>query len=193
MVAAIGYGHSESVECRAPGGQEYRIDHYLGILLFQPMFYTNRQFARWAEMTGYKRNPFCRDVGLSRSPRSDLRRFYEHEHHLDIEEHDWPTSLILMALPFSREFLTVVLPGDYRLEPVVHERARKRGVRVTTAPLSLFPGPLVSRLAACQLVPAISNEPETEYPEFIEKAIGESSKQNRDLVPQAWLEFGAAG
>lgn len=193
MVAAIGYGHSESVDGRAQGGQDFRVDYFRGILVFQPIFWTNRQFARWAEMTGYRRNPFCRDADLERYSQSDLKQLYENKHRLRLGEYDWVTSLILMALPFSREFLTVVLPGDCRIEPIVHERARKCGVRITTAPLNLFPEPLVSRLAACHLVPAIANEPETEYPEFLEKAIGESPKQNRELVPRAWIEFGAAG
>ena len=133
------------------------------------------------------------DADLERYSQSDLKQLYENKHRLRLGEYDWVTSLILMALPFSREFLTVVLPGDCRIQPIVHERARKCGVRITTAPLNLFPDALVARLAACHLVPAISNEPETEYPEFLEKAIGESPKQNRELVPRAWMEFGAAG
>ncbi len=193
MVAAIGYGHSKSIDGRALGGQEFRVDYFRGILLFQPLFWTNRQFARWAEVTGYRRNPFCQCADLDRYVQSDLKDFYEHRQHLRLGEYNWVTSLILMALPFSREFLTVVLPEDCRIEPVVHEKARKCGVRITTASLNQFPDALVTRLAACQLVPAITHEPETEYPEFLEKAIGESPKQNRELVPPAWIEFGAAG
>jgi len=193
MLAAIGYGHSQSMEGREPGERGYQVDHYHGILLFQPMFWTNRQFARWAEVTGYRRNPFCQGSDWGGIGQGNLKRFYEQEHCLRFGEHDWTTTLILMALPFSQEYLTVVLPGACRIEPVVRESARRRKVRITAVPLSGFPDSLVSRLTACQLVPAISNEPETEYPEFLEKAIGESPDQNRGLVPQSWIEFGAAG
>jgi hypothetical protein len=163
MVAAIGYGHAESIDGSALGGQEFRVDYYLGILLFQPLFWTNRQFARWAEVTGYRRNLFCRDTDLGSSAQSDLKQFYEQEHRLRFGEYDWVTSLILMALPFSREFLTVVLPGDCRIEPIVHERARKCGVRITTAPLNLFSDPQVSRLqpASWCLPSALNRKPST--------------------------------
>jgi hypothetical protein len=191
MVAIIAYGFSQSAGRLSSKGQDIRADHYHGILVFQPLCWTNRQFARWAELTRYRKNPFCRDTSLNSSSPSELRDFFEHAHGISLGSHDWTTTMILMALPFTKEFLTVVIPEDYRIEGVVHEMARRCGVKVIAAPLKIFQPEQISRLAVCQLVPVISVEPESVYPAAIERAIKESPDQNRHLVPREWLDFGA--
>lgn len=191
MVALFGYGFSHSVGRVPAGGQDIRADHYFGMLVFQPLCWTNRQFARWAELTRYRKNPFCGDISLNLYSPRGLRSFYRREHGIDLGSHDWATTLILMALPFTAEFLTVVTPEDYRIEGVVYEMARKSGVSVIATPLRAFTPDQISRLSTCQLVPVISVEPESLYPTAVERLIKESPDQNRHLVPREWLDFGA--
>ncbi|MBN1567176.1 MAG: hypothetical protein JXA73_04990 [Acidobacteria bacterium] len=188
MAAIIGYGYFQSGGHSKATEERFSIDHFYGILVFQPICWTNRQFARWAEITHYKRNPFYADTSL---PGDDLINCCERKLGIRLDEHDWTSALMLMALPFCRDSLTVVLPKSLRTEPIVYEKARTHRVRIITTPLELFPGDQVSRLAQCQLVPAISVEPEIRYSESVEKAIGEKQTQNRELVPPEWLNFGA--
>jgi hypothetical protein len=187
MAAIIGYGYSQSVDHGTDMEADFSIDHFYGILTFQPICWTNRQFAHWAETTHYRRNPFYNDTSLA----GDLMNCYERKLGIRLNGHDWTSALMLMALPFCRASLTVVIPKGLRIEPIVYEKARIQGVKLITTPLELFPGGQVSRLAQCQLVPAISVEPEIKYSESIEQAIGEKQTQNRELVPPEWLNFGA--
>ncbi|MBN1567784.1 MAG: hypothetical protein JXA73_08040 [Acidobacteria bacterium] len=191
MVASIGYGYSQTINHKAIHGCYYGVDHYHGIAIFQPIFWTNRQFAQWAEMTRYNRNPIYGYEGGDLFSAGRLKKWCEKKHGIALAEHDWPTGLALMVLPFCRECLTVVMPESCRLEPIVFERARRDGVRVATHRLEMFSPRQIERLAMCQMVPAISVEPETKYETSVERAIGESQTQNRELVPMEWLTFGA--
>jgi hypothetical protein len=98
-----------------------------------------------------------------------------------------------MALPFTREFLTVAMPDDCVIRPEIFVRARRLGVRVSRVPLSLFPPAQIERLTTCHMVPALAAEPEMLYSESVEQAIGESQRKNSDIVPPEWLRFGETG
>lgn len=193
MVASIGYGCSESIKRRLSTEQSVSVDHYYGIVIFQPICWTNRQFARWAEMTRYGRNPFYHGLGWSILSKGNLKNWYERVHGIRFDEYDWTTTLTLIALPFCKDWLTVVTPEECRIEPVAFEKARKYGVKLVAAPLKMFSQEQISRLARCQMVPATHVEPETEYSKSIEKAIGEPQTRNRELVPPEWLNFGGDG
>ncbi len=190
MVALLAYGGVRSRTRHSFAGEVFKVEQYHGIAVFQPISWTNRQFARWAEITQYKRNPFCHDTLLSRSGRSELRDSYERNHDIRIGEHDWETTLILLALPYAPDLLTVVVPEGFRVKDLVFARARKQGVRVATTSLKSFSPEEISRLAACPLVPVTDIEPETRYSKSLEKAIGERQTKNRHMVPAPWLNFG---
>lgn len=190
MVVVIAYGSTVHNEHRLPGGQDMKTDRYYGILLFQPICWSNRQFARWAELTQYRRNPFCRDTYLGPRGDSDLQNFYAREHGLKLGEYDWTTTLMLLALPFTRAVLTVVIPDGYRIERCVYEKAKSYRVSVVTTSARLFSPEDVSRISICHLVPAISHDPECVYSRKIEQAIGEPQSANRHLVPPVLAAFG---
>lgn len=191
MIASIGYGYSQSMGSGGAHDRNYGIDHYHGILVFQPICWTNRQFARWAELTRYKSNPIYGREGGDLFSENRLKKFYEQKFGIMIGEHDWTSSMALIALPFCGDCLTVVMPEGFRLEPIVYDQAQKQGVKVAANRLEMYLPEQISRVAKCQMVPAVSTEPEPVYSKSIERAIGESQNQNRELVPSEWLQFGA--
>ena len=184
MVVVIAYGNSDYSQ------RGVKIDRFYGILLFQPISWSNREFARWAELTRYRRNPFCRDAYLGPRGGGDLTNFYAGEHNIKVGENDWATSLILMALPFTRNVLTVVIPDGYRIDKYVFEKAKSYGVKVVATSARLFSPENVARLSICHLVPAISTDPVCVYSKKVEKAIGEPQSAYGHLVPPELAAFG---
>ena len=190
MVVVIGYGSSVDSQHAFPGGQDIRIERYHGILMFQPISWSNRQFARWAELTRYKRNPFCTTPLLGAWGNSDLERFYSQEHGILLKDCDWRTALILLALPFTRAVLTVVIPAGYRLEKGVYEKAKSYGVNIVTTQASAYSQEHISRISICHLAPAIKIDPECAYSRKVEQAIGESQMAYQHLLPPELTNFG---
>ena len=190
MTAIIGYGNSRAADRLADDGESYSIDHYYGVLIFQPICWTDRQFAHWVETTRYERNPFLSSAGCDPFSERGLKVWYEQKYGLRLQDHDWATSMALMAMPFCADTLTVVMPQTCLLEPIAYERAQEQRIHLTTVPLDMFPVRQVSRLSECQIVPAVTIDPEIVYPKSIERAIGESQTKNRKLVPPEWLHFG---
>ncbi|MGE3938808.1 MAG: hypothetical protein AB7F90_09065 [Nitrospirales bacterium] len=189
MVVVIGFGDAMYREKKLSKGQTIKIEKFHGLLIFQPIFWTNRQFARWAELTRYRRNPFCRDTYLGSKGGGDLKEFYAHAHGLKFDEYDWETTLLLMALPFARRILSVVIPDGYRINRVVYEKAKRYGVNLVITPTKMFPPASVSRLSICHLAPVIKTEPECAFPRSVEQAIGESQTAYQHLLPPELLNF----
>ena len=119
-----------------------------------------------------------------------MQNFYAREHALKLGEYDWTTTLILLALPFARDVLTVVIPDGYRIESCVYEKAKSRRVNIVITSAGLFSPEDVSRISIGQLVPAISHDPVCVYSRNIEKAIGEPQSAYQDRVPSALAAFG---
>jgi len=190
MVAIISYGHRERKSSVLSMNSEITTEYCHGILSFQPICWTNKQYARWAELTGYKRNPFCEISFIGNGISGKLDALYRKRLGVEIKELDWATTLILFALPFSKDVLTVVIPDDYRIDGVVYEKAKKCGVEICTSSLSAFSREEIERLSLCYLVPTIVHDPECIYSEEIEKATGELQTDNIHLVPQPVLDFG---
>lgn len=191
MGAIIAFGNTRNSRLRTDDGESYSIDHYHGMLLFQPLCWTDRQFAHWVETTRYERNPFYHGEGSHLFSEAGLRKWCGGRFPLRLRDHDWPTGMVLMALPFCTRSLTVVIPRGYRLEPVARERARDYGVDLVTIPLDRFPGSRIRRMSQCHLVPALTLDPEIVYSKSLERAIGEPQTKNRGLVPREWLHFGS--
>jgi hypothetical protein len=189
MVAVIGYGKTSYKD--SPGiSRQIKCDRFQGFVSYQPICWTNKQYARWAESTNYRRNPFCNDGSLSKGYPSDLSKYYKNTLGVEIWQFDWETILLLFAIPFSKDVLTVVVPEDYQIKQVVHEKAKKFGVEICTVTLRLFSKEEIERISCCYLVPAITIDPECIYSREIEQAIGEKQTDNRHLVPQQVLDFG---
>ena len=192
MVAVIGYRQSNSEQYLSSKIVQIKCDRYAGIIIFQPICWTNKQFAHWAEITRYRRAPFCNDSSLSSSC-SDLNTFYREKHDIGIGEYHWTTMMMLLAIPFAKEILTVVTPNGYQIEKIVYTKARQYGIQVRSVPHSLFSPADLERLSRCYLVPVITCEPECEYTEEIEKLIGEKQTDNLGIVPDVLRDFADVG
>jgi hypothetical protein len=190
LVATIGFGRRHADGWFSARRSKVRSDKYHGIVLYQPLCWTNRQFARWVELSGYERNPICRDANLHPDFASDLSDLFSRQHGIKIGDAHWTTTLILMALPFTRGILPVVAPQGYRIEPAALEKARSLRVEIALVPMSFFTRAELKRLSICQMVPAFTTEPKCDYPPWVAKQTGEDPKDNLDLVPRSWLEFG---
>ncbi|MBC8459567.1 MAG: hypothetical protein H8D67_16375 [Deltaproteobacteria bacterium] len=184
MVSIVAYGKAIE-ENPAAIDAGLRCDHYSGITIFQPICWTNKQFARWAEMTGYARTPFCSGIG-------ELHALYRQRYHINIKALHWTTALILLAVPFAEEFLTVVIPAEYEIDKVVFAAATRYGVQVRFVPLQRFLQADLDRLSRCHMVPALSVEPICTYAKEIERYIGEKQTDYLDLVPKVLTDFGSA-
>ena len=189
MVATIGYGN-RSFKSYKSGKSYIKADKYKGIIIFQPIGWTNRQFARWAELNQYRSNPFYNDSFFDQGFPGDLADYYKKNHCIIIGAYSWSTTLILLALPFAKDTLTVVAPDNYKIESLVYKVAKRYRVEVNKAPLNLFSDAEVERLSLCHLVPAITIEPQCRYSKDVERAIGESQTDNLHLVPKLWQDFG---
>jgi hypothetical protein len=189
MVAIIGYG-KKTYRVSSGMSQQIRGDRFQGLIAFQPICWTNKQYAHWAESTNYRRNPFCNDSSLSESYSSDLSTYYKKAVGVEIGQFEWETTLLIFAIPFAKDVLTVVAPENYRIERIVHQKAKKYGVEMCTVPLRLFSQEEVEKVSCCYLVPAITHDPECIYSKEVERAMGEKQTENRHLVPQQVLDFG---
>jgi hypothetical protein len=190
MIALIGYGDLHLKTKASDRNRMIQTDRYYGILIYQPICWTKNQFAHWVEVTGYKRNPFCDRNELGLSALSDLTAYFEKEHGVKIGEFDWATTLMLFAIPFAKDRVTVVVPSNYQIPPLVFERARRYGIEISIAPLTPFSQQEIERVSLNYMAPALTMEPRCIFSKSIEEAIGESQTANRDLVPQSWIDFG---
>jgi hypothetical protein len=190
MIALIGYGDLYVTTKASKAGAMVRSDRYHGILIYQPICWTKKQFAHWVELTACTRNPFCDRNELGINALSDLATYFKKEHGIRIGELDWETTLMLFAIPFAKDKITVVTPLNYQIRPVVFERAKRYGIEVSTAPLALFSQEERERVSLNHMAPALTMEPECIFSKSVEEAIGEPQTANRDLVPQSWIDFG---
>jgi hypothetical protein len=193
MIALIGYGQRAIETGARKVDHEIRTDHFHGILMYQPICWTSKQFSRWAELSRYRRNPYCRNCWLGEGVSSDLTALYQGKHGVVLGKHDWTTSLLLLGIPFAEKVMTAVLPDGHSVDPVVLEMAARYKVQVCVAPLGSFTKRERERLAINHMAPALVREPRCIFSKAIEKAIGEKQSSNRDLVPSYLLDFGDPG
>ncbi len=190
MVATIAYGRRSFKVCKSLWRHYIEADKYQGLLIFQPLSWTHKQYAHWAELTHYRGNPFYASSFYEQGLPVNLANYYKEGHRIIIGEHRRSTALILMALPFAKDTLTVVTPDDYKIDRVVYEKAKKYGVEVKKTSLNLFSQKEIERLSLCYLVPVITAEPKCLYSKAVEKAIGELQTDNLHLIPQQLQDFG---
>ena len=190
MIAVIGYGDLDIDTKASELNSKIRSDRYYGIVIYQPICWTRRQFAKWVELTGYKRNPFCNSNILGEGLTSDLTAFFEKRNGIRIGEFQWSTTLMLLAIPFAKDIVTVIIPDNYQIDRVVFEKAKRYGVEVCEASLNSFTQQEIDRLSFNHMAAAITHDPKCVFPKSVEKAIGELQTDNRDLVPRSCLDFG---
>jgi hypothetical protein len=192
MISLIGYG-DHGVETRISKDSHFvQTDRYYGITIYQPDCWEMEQFARWMEMTAYKRNPFCRNNLLDKNYPSDLKASLESEHGIRMGEYDWSTTLILLAIPFAKKTVTVFAPDKYRVNPVVFKNAKNHGIEVRRVSLNCLSPQEKERLSLNHMAPVINQDvqPKAIFHRSVEKAIGELQTDNRHLVPRECLNFG---
>jgi hypothetical protein len=191
MIALIGYGDLSIKTGASAKNSRIRSDHYYGILLYQPICWTKKQFSHWVEFSQYRRNPFSDRNELFGAGVQDLAGLFQEKHGIRTNEFDWPTTLMLMAIPYAKEAVTIVIPPDFQVHPAVYAKARKHRVEVSVSSLSLFRQEELNRLAINHMAPAVEFEPQCLFSKSIEDAMGEKQTENQDLVPESWRDFGS--
>jgi hypothetical protein len=189
MIALIGYGNRYEHSKASKLNSKIRSDHYDGIIMYQPICWSKKQFARWVEVTQFQRNPFCHH-GVLGAKGGDLTRLFDEEHGVKIGEYDWTTTMVLLALPYARGIMAVVAPDGYAFDPIIRDRACRYGVDVCRVSLSLFSKQEIKDLSINHMAPAIIQEPRCLFHKSIEAAIGQKQTDNEHLVPRSCLEFG---
>jgi hypothetical protein len=189
MIAIIGYGNRNEPTKASGENPSIRSDRYDGIIMYQPICWSRKQFARWAESTGYRRNPFC-PHGVLSNREGDLTCLFDKEHGVKIGEYHWTTAMILMALPYAKEIMAVIAPDEYTFDPLIRNRAQRYGVEVCRVSLSSFSQQEIEKLSINHMAPAIFQEPRSFFHESTEAAIGEKQTENEELVQRSCLDFG---
>jgi hypothetical protein len=190
MVAVVAYGKRFIPSEASSINSKVDTDRYYGMVLYVPIGWHNHQFARWAELTDYRRNPFSGYTWKELDSSGPSSQFLQ-KHGLRKEGYDWETSLMLLALPYGNGFVTVVSPDEFTIHPIVFEKAKEFGVTVAHYPLSRFSKSEIDRVMICYLVPMNRTGPDTYYDQAIEEAIGEKQTKNRELYPKHWAELGS--
>lgn len=189
MITLICYGHNSVATNASRQNHEIRSDQYNGILLYQPSCWENEQFAGWMEQTRYQRNPYFKENRLTGDLPTDLYSFFKHRHHIDFDKYSWQDMLVLLALPFAKDYVTVVMPDEFKLHPIVLERAKTYGVEICPVSFGSFSQKKIERIKINHMAPAVKNDPRAVFDEAIEQAIGEKSNEYRELVPDSCLNF----
>ena len=188
MVSSLGYGDPRDYTETSSDGTMISIQKLHGEVIFQPPFCSHKQFARWAEITGFRRNPFLTS-GMHRDNEYQLHEYYG-KLGIDLDGLPYSSALILMAAPFANEIVTVVAPSGLALDPIVSDFIQRRRLHLKHIPLEIFDEKDVQRIATCHLVSVIAQEPRLVFSHEAEKIIGEHQEQYMELVPNHWLNFG---
>jgi hypothetical protein len=186
MVVVIGYGNKSK---GFSSDNDISLVTFSGILLYHPAMFSNSQHTYWAEACGYKQAPFC-DYPLMVSPDANLVKRFRERHGITIGEQHWTTSLILMAIPYARRLVTVVVPHGYKIEETVYRKAKEYGVDICPVSLDLFSTEERERAVKCHYAPVLTLSPDSAYSESVEKEIGERQTDNLHLIPTSLQNFG---
>jgi len=193
MVAVIGYGVEQPA--KAPRNLICRSHRYDAMALFSPLCWTRKQHAEWCEYSKCRRNPFVggtgpclEDVLLDASAHFGEGRFRALRKDLSPAD-----ALILTALAYAGEVLTVVAPEEFAVAPAIRAEAARLRKTIRHIPIGIFPEAQVTRMAHCHLVPILEHEPSYTYPPGVAEAIGEDPGLFADMVPDVIRDFHAGG
>lgn len=177
------------------------VDHcmdFQGLLLYNPPHFLTWHNAAWAVNTGFARNPIVsypdpehpRPTSYEQRYFSQPLRDYYRGHGLNLDISDWPSSMLLMALPFALRSVTVVAPDQFVLPKVVLEEASRRGKDIRLVPHSFFPRTTLRSIAVWYAVPAQvrRDAPPILDPDCI-RAFDEDPECYAHLLPPFWRNY----
>jgi hypothetical protein len=179
MNAILGHGRTIRASDAPEGVHEYNFN---GFMLWSPPSFNMFQVARWAEMTGYKKAPFSSGI-------SSLKNLYNRLYGLSFEAHHWATVLIMCAIPYAEEFLTIVAPESYSIDREAINMARRYGIRLNRVSLSRFSLEEVKRAAVCNMIPTPNSDRAQSFYKEVEKYLNEKKTEYFDQIPKQMRDF----
>lgn len=153
--------------------------YYLyGITLFGNPSLNPLQSARWLEASDYTGCPITRS-----SDAPELFSYYQREHRMALDQEDWVSSLIRLALPYAKRRVTVLLPKNQPVSPTVQKEVNRLGLSLETLPLGQFPPDQIQIIRSQYLVQPLDVN-RMIYSEGLEKAMGETPAKHLELLPE---------
>ena len=114
---------------------------------------------------------------------------YQKRHGFYLDENDWPTFLVCMALPYTKHTLTIIAPEHYTIHPKAMNEAKRRNIAINIVPISYFPPEIIRRAGRQYLLRTIDKEGR-EYPEYAERLLNERKDAFKDYLPDYYLKYG---
>jgi hypothetical protein len=185
-IGGIGFGHNDDSLTYESGDRVVVQSRHDGFLQYCPLFWNTRQFAYWMEITEFKSCPFYDTCNRAAGLPETLARKYG----LSENGREWASDMLLLALPFAQDTLTVVAPDEYTIPGWISQKASSLGIAICKLPLSSFPREQVDRARIGQLAPLLQLEPDCVHPDWVGEFLGEPQNKYRDLVPKEWRNFG---
>ena len=102
----------------------------------------------------------------------------------------WQDDIVRMAIPYAGNQVTVVLPANCKLDPLVHQVAATLGKRLGLVPLDHFSAAEIARVQCDLSLPGRSAERGTEYAMAAAASIGEDRELFAKRMPDKWRCFG---
>lgn len=136
-----------------------------------------RQAAQWLEDNDYNCCPLMTDTSIS-----SLISYYKRHFNLELSDKDWITTLIQIAIPYTKERFVVIGPKTLRIPDKLNTEARRRKISIDFLPLNYFPDQLVSEMRRRIMLRASDPDGLTYTPEA-EKAIGQKADKYFELLP----------
>jgi len=163
-----------------------RINLLRGITVFGSPSLNAIQEARWLEDTNYTGSPIAKGGGIGQ-----LVAMYRERHHMRLDVEDWPTTLIRLAIPYSRQRVVVVAPDHFVLRPIVFQEARMRRRQLAVLPLSYFSAETILKLTRQHIVRP-EDKDGLRYSAELERLLEQSVSAYSDLLPRHLVEHAAA-
>ncbi|TFG42178.1 MAG: hypothetical protein E4H43_03545, partial [Bacteroidia bacterium] len=153
----------------APSQIKNYVDSYSmleGITAFGSPCINARQGAQWVEDNDFSSCPVLNYTSIEA-----LIDFYRKHHNMDISESDWKTALIRFAIPYAKERVVVIAPGNFKPSVSLFSEARRRNISIDLLPLSYFPASRIFEMRQRIMVRAKDSDGFT-FPTEVEKALG---------------------
>jgi hypothetical protein len=148
-----------------------------GITIFGNPCLDSVQEGNFLAETEFRRCPVARTGGLH-----GLLQMYRERLDLRIDLEDWPTALILFAIPYAQRFVTLIVPDHYMIQHVVRQAASRFRIRLSTVPLSQFPADQM-REVRTRIEVYASDKLGTIYDEELERRTGQKKDDHLDRLP----------
>ena len=148
-----------------------------GITAFGSPCINAGQGAQWVEDNDFRSCPVLNYTSIEA-----LIDFYKKHHNMDIPESDWKTALIRFAIPYAKERIVVIAPGNYKPAANIYSELKSRNVSIDILPLSYFPVNRIAEMRQRIMVRANDTDGFT-FPSEVEKALGQKSTKYVELLP----------